>query len=100
MSRDWDRDRDRHGEPKEKQRQPQSQQDNFKAKYYGDLRAATPPVLIATGNGRQVSSGNDFGSKGAMKIYDRRDVSGKIAEEGRSTGAWGTRFRKISGLVV
>lgn len=70
----------------------------FKAKHYGELKPGTPPIMIG-GNSRQVSSGNDFPSKGTFRT---RDVSGKIAEEGRGGNAngngWGTRFRKISGL--
>jgi hypothetical protein len=70
---------------------------SFKAKRYGELRAGTPPVLI--GAIRQVSSGNDFQNKGGFRSKNR-NVSGKIAEEGRGgeRGGWGTRFRKISGL--
>lgn len=82
--------------------QPQHQQDNFKARYYGDLKPATPPILIgAQGPQRQVSSGNDFDNKG-FRGFGRRNVSGKIAEEGRSVtanGTWGARFRKISGKM-
>ncbi|OBT66200.1 hypothetical protein VE03_04302 [Pseudogymnoascus sp. 23342-1-I1] len=66
----------------------------FKARYYGELRAATPPTLVGGVKGRQVSSGIDIG----VPTGDgRRDVSGKIAEEGRG-GGWGARFRKISGI--
>lgn len=66
----------------------------FKARYYGELRAGTPPTLVGGVKGRQVSSGIDMG----VPTGDgRRDVSGKIAEEGRG-GGWGTRFRKISGI--
>ncbi|RAL66589.1 hypothetical protein DID88_006279 [Monilinia fructigena] len=70
--------------------------DSFKSKYYGDLKPSTPPVTIGGDNiGRQVSSGTDFVDQ--RESY-RRDVSGKIAEEGRGGGAWGTRLRNISGL--
>lgn len=67
---------------------------SFKAKRYGELRAATPPVLV--GANRQVSSGADYSGVWSKN----RDVSGKIAEEGRAgeKGGWGSRFRKISGL--
>ncbi|KAG0649398.1 hypothetical protein D0Z07_4098 [Hyphodiscus hymeniophilus] len=75
-------------------RESMPQRENFKAKYYGELKPGTPPVMV--GNNRQVSSGTDFVNKGGYKV-DRREVSGKIAEEGRG-GGWGTRFRKISGL--
>jgi hypothetical protein len=66
---------------------------SFKAKRYGELRAATPPVLV--GANRQISSGADYSG-----WSNNRDVSGKIAEEGRGgeKGGWGSRFRKISGL--
>jgi hypothetical protein len=76
---------------------PAPQSENFKAKYYGELKPGTPPVMV--GNNRQVSSGTDFVNKGGYKL-DRREVSGKIAEEGRAGAgnAWGTRFRKISGF--
>lgn len=45
---------------------------------YGELKSATPPVIV--GDTRKVSSGNDYDSS-AMPT--RRNVSGKIAEEGR-----------------
>lgn len=75
----------------------------FKAKHYGELKPGTPPIMIGGGSNRQVSSGNDFGAgKGGFRALDRRDVSGKIAEEGRGGNdggkGWGTRFRKVSGL--
>ena len=74
----------------------------FKAKYYGELKPGTPPIMIRTGNGRQVSSGVDLGDNRGFKVLGKRDVSGKVAEEGRggndNSGRWGTRFRKISGL--
>lgn len=70
----------------------------LKTKAYDELRAATPPVLLGPSGdlgSRQVSSGTDWRGKG-------RDVSGKVAEEGRggvtSPGTWGTRFRKVSGI--
>ncbi|KAG9249328.1 hypothetical protein BJ878DRAFT_579589 [Calycina marina] len=73
--------------------------DGFKAKLYEELRPGTPPVIV--GKNRQVSSGTDFQNLGGYKV-DRRDVSGKIAEEGRggagNGSGWGTRFRKVSGL--
>lgn len=98
---------------------------SFRAKHYGDLKPGTPPIMIGNGNtgGRQVSSGNDYldvrsailgkgeksgGKKGGRYRRDR-DVSGKIAEEGRGDGgvstegefattSWGTRLRKISAV--
>ncbi|KAG4219175.1 hypothetical protein PC116_g32345, partial [Phytophthora cactorum] len=64
---------------------------DFYAKPYGELKPATPPVMIggkkaaaaaAAGN-RQVSSGNDYGDLGSGNMGAwRRNVSGKIAEEG------------------
>jgi hypothetical protein len=71
----------------------------FKAKYYGDLKPGTPPIMISGKKSRQISSGNDFGDM--SNGFRGRDVSGKIAEEGRGGGdgkSWGTRFRKTSGL--
>lgn len=66
---------------------------DFRAKGYGELKAGTPPIMIGGKDNRQVSSGTDLGNMGQGGY--RRDVSGKVAEEGRSFGA---RFRKISGL--
>jgi hypothetical protein len=57
-------------------------EDPFYALPYGDLRSATPPVMV--GSNRKVSSGNDFESKQQSGVYGRRNVSGKIAEEGRA----------------
>lgn len=68
-----------------------------KAKAYGDLRPATPPVMLGLGGDigtestRQVSSGNDWFGRS-------RNVSGKVAEEGRAGATWGTRLRRISGI--
>ncbi|KAI9736061.1 MAG: hypothetical protein M1818_006237 [Claussenomyces sp. TS43310] len=84
-------------------RWPRNDATAFKAKRYGDLRAGTPPVR---GGERQVSSGNDFGSQrgaGGFSKLGRRDVSGKVAEEGRGGATatnenWGPRFRNGSGL--
>jgi hypothetical protein len=56
------------------------------SKPYGQLKPATPPVMI--GNGRQVSSGNDYAHQSSLGI-GRRNVSGKVAEEGRAVqGRW------------
>ena len=73
------------------------QREQLKAKYYGELKPGTPPVMV--GINRQVSSGTDFANRGGYKL-DRREVSGKIAEEGRggARDGWRTKFRKISGL--
>ncbi|RYP73718.1 hypothetical protein DL771_003431 [Monosporascus sp. 5C6A] len=52
----------------------------FHARPYGDLRPATPPVMV--GSPRQVSSGTDYHKGyGAGRGY-RRNVSGRAAEEG------------------
>jgi hypothetical protein len=87
--------------PAPRQQQQPQQQENFKARFYGDLKPATPPILISAQGGQRKVSGNDFDNKG-FRGFGRRNVSGKIAEEGRSvTGSstWGTRFRKISGKM-
>ncbi|KAI0009712.1 hypothetical protein F4779DRAFT_358616 [Xylariaceae sp. FL0662B] len=64
-------------------------EEHFSAKPYGDLKAATPPIMVG-GSARQVSSGNDYdlgsGASGggmyAGGVFGRRNVSGKVAEEG------------------
>ncbi|CAG9970629.1 unnamed protein product [Clonostachys byssicola] len=56
----------------------------FYSKPYGDLKSATPPIMV--GADRKISSGNDFESN-ASQAYGRRNVSGKIAEEGRAGGS-------------
>lgn len=72
--------------------------DSFKSKYYGDLKSATPPIMVSGGRiERQVSSGTDFVGQG--ESY-RRDVSGKIAEEGRGGEVRGARLRNVSGLHI
>lgn len=53
----------------------------FYSKPYGDLKAATPPVMV--GSGRQVSSGHDYDFGAGSGGKYRRNVSGKVAEEGR-----------------
>lgn len=58
--------------------------DNFYSRAYGDLRSATPPVLIGNNN-RKISSGNDY-SRPAQGGVERRRVSGKVAEEGLAGG--------------
>lgn len=78
--------------------------DEFKSKYYGELVSRTPPIMVGAGGkiGRQVSSGNDFGKDNGFRVLGRREVSGKVAEEGlggpTNNGKWGARFRKGSGL--
>lgn len=65
--------------------QPES---DFYSKPYGELKCATPPVMI--GAGRQVSSGNDYGAADfSQSTFGRRGVSGKIAEEGRGGSGMG-----------
>lgn len=63
--------------------QPES---DFFSKPYGELKSATPPVMV--GAGRQVSSGNDYGAAAdfSQSTFGKRGVSGKIAEEGRGMG--------------
>jgi hypothetical protein len=58
---------------------------DFYSKPYGELKAATPPIMQVVGSSpRQVSSGNDFYDDAAGKEgFGRRNVSGKVAEEGR-----------------
>lgn len=87
--------------------QPES---NFFSKPYGDLRSRTPPEMVTivnakaaggadgrsnnTASPRQVSTGNDFydlGNAGG-NMSTRRNVSGKIAEEGRAGGALRYQF--------
>ncbi|KAK3323582.1 hypothetical protein B0T19DRAFT_443068 [Cercophora scortea] len=62
---------------------------DFYSKPYGQLKPGTPPVIVGGtgGNHRVVSSGNDY-DLGSMSAAGRRNVSGKIAEEGRA-GAGG-----------
>ncbi|KAI9816180.1 MAG: hypothetical protein M1827_001781 [Pycnora praestabilis] len=70
-----------------------------KARFYGNLKPGTPPIMgtyvdlprQGAAGARVISnSGADYGyGKG------KRDVSGKVAEEGRSPG-W-ARFRNVSG---
>lgn len=70
---------------------------DFYSKPYGELRSGTPPIMVGTD--RQVSSGNDFGDLSgvgengqAAKRYfsfGKRNVSGKVAEEGRGDWAVG-----------
>ncbi|KAI0840833.1 hypothetical protein F5Y06DRAFT_231537 [Hypoxylon sp. FL0890] len=65
---------------------------DFYSKPYGELKPATPPIMMGVSNGdRQVSSGNDYGDLGSGTSY-RRNVSGKIAEEGLA----GSRYSRYS----
>ncbi|TDZ35075.1 hypothetical protein CTRI78_v011553 [Colletotrichum trifolii] len=50
------------------------------SKPYGELRPATPPVLIGTN--RHVSSGNDIENHQHSQAFERRNVSGQVVEEG------------------
>ena len=61
--------------------------DNFYSRPYGDLKPATPPVMIGNNN-RKISSGNDYHHHSSSGGVDRRRVSGKVAEEGFA----GSRF--------
>ncbi|KAI1849948.1 hypothetical protein JX266_004327 [Neoarthrinium moseri] len=69
-------------------------EDAFYSKPYGDLKPATPPIMVGTG--RQVSSGNDYDLGSAPGAYGkyRRNVSGKAAEEGMA----GKRYSRYSVL--
>lgn len=90
----------------------------FYSKPYGELKSATPPIMVgpnrtttttnstitavpssdagsayAAGSGtnspRVVSSGNDFDDIDLRsRVYGRRNVSGKVAEEGRAIGGY------------
>lgn len=63
---------------------------DFYSKPYGELKAATPPLVVGGSSERVVSSGNDYdmGSGGASRFFSfgRRNVSGKVAEEGLAGG--------------
>ncbi|KAK4193673.1 hypothetical protein QBC35DRAFT_526953 [Podospora australis] len=86
---------------KAKDRQSSIQADAaFFSKPYGDLRAATPPIMIGNNNtaNRQVSSGNDYDlGVGTGTTTKQRHVSGKDAEEGRA-GAGTARWSRYSVL--
>ncbi|KAM0199592.1 hypothetical protein ACHAPA_006903 [Fusarium lateritium] len=69
--------------------QPESE---FYTRSYGELKSATPPVMIGDNN-RKVSTGNDY-NQNATGAYGRRNVSGKMAEEGRAAG---NRFSFLDG---
>ncbi|TPX08463.1 uncharacterized protein E0L32_010080 [Thyridium curvatum] len=70
-------------QPQPRNRDSSIQPDSgFYSKPYGELKSATPPIMV--GSGRQVSSGNDY-DLGERALFPRqRGVSGKIAEEGRA----------------
>ncbi|KAM5348507.1 hypothetical protein ACJ41O_008331 [Fusarium nematophilum] len=67
---------------------------DFYSRPYGDLKSATPPVMMV-GSNRKVSSGNDY-SFYPNTAYERRNVSGKAIEEGRG-GPAGNRFSFLDG---
>lgn len=86
------------------------QEDDFYSKPYGQLTSATPPIIVgeelsagSPSGARQVSSGNDYdlgsdrylyygdnNTGGATNTFSRRNVSGKIAEEGRAYSRYST----------
>ncbi|KAK4140646.1 uncharacterized protein C8A04DRAFT_39734 [Dichotomopilus funicola] len=85
----------------------------FFSKPYGELKAATPPILVggkepssddeegvkggpAMGS-RVVSSGNDYGYDLGVSM-GRRNVSGRAAEEGRAGAGAGERWSRYSVL--
>lgn len=87
--------------PSQTQRPVVREKESFKTKMYGELKPGTPPVMVGGDLGRrQVSSGVDYGTN--VGKPGKRDVSGKIVEEGRGAGAsaWGTRLRKVSGILM
>ncbi|CAK7565484.1 MAG: hypothetical protein SEPTF4163_003401 [Sporothrix epigloea] len=93
---------------------PRNHQENVKpeeepySKAYGQLKSATPPIMIdekqsgSPSGARQVSSGNDYdlgsdrylfygdSNSSGSNTFGRRNVSGKIAEEGRAYSRFGT----------
>ncbi|KAG8419222.1 hypothetical protein J3458_004115 [Metarhizium acridum] len=70
------------GRPWKRQRDSSIQlDDGFYSKPYGQLRSSTPPVTI--GSDRKLSSGVDYGLRYSGGMSGRRNVSGKVAEEGR-----------------
>ncbi|KAI2619963.1 hypothetical protein GGR54DRAFT_639727 [Hypoxylon sp. NC1633] len=78
---------------------------DFFSKPYGELKPATPPIMLGTGttasNGRvaaarQVSSGNDYDLGAGGGTAWRRNVSGKIAEEGLAGTAGGRGENRYS----
>jgi hypothetical protein len=76
--------------------QPESE---FVAKPYGLLGAelrkeTTTPAVLMVGSNRVVSSGYDDGKDGGGRfggVFGRRNVSGKVVEEGRAGGGQGAR---------
>ena len=82
-------------------------EDDFYSKPYGQLKSSAPPVIVgealsgSPSGARQVSSGNDYdlgsdrylyygdNTAGLSNTFGRRNVSGKIAEEGRARSRFG-----------
>ncbi|KID61939.1 hypothetical protein MAN_08618, partial [Metarhizium hybridum] len=70
------------GRPWKRQRDSSIQlDDGFYSKPYGQLRSSTPPIFI--GSDRKLSSGVDYGLRYSGGMSGRRNVSGKVTEEGR-----------------
>ncbi|KAK3318623.1 hypothetical protein B0H66DRAFT_603200 [Apodospora peruviana] len=82
----WERNRDSSIQP----------ENLFYSKPYGQLKPGTPPVMLP-GKNRQVSSGNDYDLGSVSMGFARRNVSGKIAEEGRADGGQ-NRYSRYSTL--
>lgn len=64
----------------------------FFSKPYGQLKPATPPIMV--GSNRQASSGNDYEGK-VSSTFGRRNVSGKVVEEGRADHRY-SRYRVLN----
>ncbi|CAK7222386.1 hypothetical protein SCUCBS95973_004820 [Sporothrix curviconia] len=93
--------------PRNRQSSVQNE-DDFYSKPYGQLKSATPPIIVgeqlsgSPSGVRQVSSGNDYdlgsdrylyygdNNGGVSNTFGRRNVSGKIAEEGRAYSRYST----------
>ncbi|CAK7271228.1 hypothetical protein SEPCBS119000_004495 [Sporothrix epigloea] len=83
-------------------------EDESYGRAYGQLKSATPPILVggkqqdSPSGARQVSSGNDYdlgsdrylfygdNNGNGSNTFGRRNVSGKIAEEGRAYSRYST----------
>ncbi|KAI9830951.1 MAG: hypothetical protein M1819_005334 [Sarea resinae] len=96
------------------QQQQQQQQQGMRGTYVdlprqGDGHADSDDLASGPGmerggggGGRAIShSGADyFPPTTTATMTGRRDVSGKVAEEGRGGGGWTARFRKVSGVLM
>lgn len=71
-----------------------TQDKDFFSKPYGQLKPATPPVVIGRSN-RQVSTGNDM-ERNPSATFGRRRVSGKLVEEGHA-GYRHSRYKVLNG---